>query len=280
MINQKQDTITVDEINPSQRTSRNYIKPVQSANVLFKFMKHIDYLKEILSYKAILPRYYEENIDYLNISDIIKIAFPMSCFCDIHFNKLNHHVHKYGVYGIGLNKHWGIEQGIQPIHYINLDSQLCNDFSFAFNNALENTKENSFHFKILKSYALHHLMYMKPIDGEMRIDKDEVEDRNFHDEKEWRFIPNFNNVDTQLPQIVFPPYLNHSRLSSYSEGIKTNPKLWLHFEFENIKYIIVRSEEDRTELINFIMSDLNIPKETQYVLFSKILVFEELGEDI
>lgn len=204
----------------------------------------------------------------------------MSCFCDIHFNKLNHHVHKYGAYGIGLNKQWGIEQGIQPIHYINSDSQLCNDFSTAFNNALENTKENSSPFKILKSYVLHHLMYMKPIDGEMPINKDEIEERNFHDEKEWRYIPNFNNADTQLPQIVFPPRINHGSLTSYSDGIKTKPELWLHFEYENIKYIIVSTQEERIELIDFIVNDLEIPQETQYILFSKILVFEELGEDI
>ena len=280
MIIQKQETIAVDEINTSQKSIRNYIKPVQSANVLFKFMKDIKYLKEALSYEAILPRYCDEDIKYLNIKDTTKIAFPMVCFCDIHFNKLSHHIDKYGVYGIGLNKQWGIEQGIQPIHYINPESQLSKDYSNAFNIAIENIAGNSIPLNVLKSYTLHHLLYMKPIDGEMRINKNETQKRNFHDEKEWRFVPNFNNVDTQLPQIVFPPSINHNSLDNYSNGLKTKPELWLHFKYENIKYIIVKSNSERTELIKFIMNDLNVPKDIEYILFSKILVFEELGEDI
>ncbi|MFA1820112.1 hypothetical protein ACDX78_07980 [Virgibacillus oceani] len=42
---------------------------------------------------------------------------------------------------------------------------------------------------------------MKPIDGEMMVN-DVYEVRNFHDEKEWRFIPEFNTVDTELPMVI------------------------------------------------------------------------------
>lgn len=259
--------------------NKQYIRPVQSANVLFKFMKKIDYLKIILLKKAILPRYCEEDIAYLNIP-INKIAFPMTCFCDIHFNKLNYHVQKYGSYGIGLNKQWGIEQGIQPIHYINADSRLSKDYAEAFNCALKDDLADKENVKYFKDYVLHHLLYMKPIDGKMRIEKDVTEERNFHDEKEWRFIPDFNEVETELPPIVIPPKINYGSLNSFSDGISIKPELWLHFQLENIKYIILKSEEDRTELIRFIIDNNIASVEEQYVLFSKILVFEELGEDI
>ena len=36
------------------------LSPKQSASVLCKYMKKLDYLKEILSNRAIFPRYYEE----------------------------------------------------------------------------------------------------------------------------------------------------------------------------------------------------------------------------
>ena len=55
--------------------NEKYIPSKQSANVLFKFMKKIEYLKEIISKKAIIPRYYEESIDYLNIESLNKIVF-------------------------------------------------------------------------------------------------------------------------------------------------------------------------------------------------------------
>lgn len=277
-MNGNEDKIFVGKGNIPSDDNKQYIRPIQSANVLFKFMKDIEYLKQILINKAILPRYCEEDIDYLNIP-IDKVAFPMSCFCDIHFNKLNFHVQKYGAYGIGLNKEWGIEQGIQPIHYINKESKLIKDYGEAFKSALENNFEDKESVKHFKNYILHHLLYMKPIDGKMRIEKDFVT-RNFHDEKEWRFIPDFNKVETQLPQIVIPPKINYGSLMSYSEGITKKPEFWLRFELENIKYIILKSEQDRTELIRFIIKNNIASDEEQYILFSKILVFQELGEDI
>jgi len=278
-MNGNEKKIIVGEGNISAENNKQYIRPVQSANVLFKFMKNIEYLKTILLNRAILPRYCEEDIDYLNIP-INKIAFPMSCFCDIHFNKLNYHVQNYGSYGIGLNKKWGIDQGIQPIHYINADSKLSKDYAEAFNCALENNFEDKETVKYFKNYVLHHLLYMKPIDGKMRIEKDKTVDRNFHDEKEWRFIPDFNKVETELPQIVIPPKINYGSLNRYSDGITKKSEFWLHFELENIKYIILKSEQDRTELIRFIIDNNVASVEEQYILFSKILVFEELGEDI
>lgn len=242
-------------------------------------MNKLDYLKEILLKKAILPRYYEENIDYLNIP-YDKIAFPMSCFCDIHLNRLNYHVQKYGSYGIGLNKKWGIQQGIQPIHYINADSGLSKDYKEAFKRALENDFKDKDAVKYFKNYILHHLLYMKPLDGEMPIGKNETEERNFHDEKEWRFIPDFNKVETELPPIVIPPKINYSSLNNYSDGISLKPELWLHFKLDNIKYIILKSEQDRRELIRFIIEKDICSVEEKYILVSKILVLDELGEDV
>ena len=63
----------------------------QSANVLFNFMKQLEYLKMNLKNKAFLPRYYEEKVSSYNIG-IDKITFPMTCFCDIHLQRIEPHV--------------------------------------------------------------------------------------------------------------------------------------------------------------------------------------------
>ena len=153
---------------PETKQEELYIRPLQSANVLFKFMNKIDYLKDILNKRAILPRYYEEKIDYLNIESLNKIAFPMSCFCDIHLNKLVPHMINYGSYGIGLSKEWGMMQGIQPIQYINQYSDFRKDFSQIFSKALESSKHGS-EFQDYNNYLLHNLFYMKPLVGEMIV---------------------------------------------------------------------------------------------------------------
>ena len=39
----------------------------QSANTLFNFMELSDYLKQTLTRKAFIPRYYVENVKFLNL---------------------------------------------------------------------------------------------------------------------------------------------------------------------------------------------------------------------
>lgn len=258
----------------------NY-KYVQSANVLFKFMGELAYLKEALELKAILPRYYEEKIEYLNIDNLSEIAIPMSCFCDIHLNKINHHISKYGKYGIGLNKKWGVESGIQPIQYLNTKSPLVKSLSEILHIAFSQGKSSQNDInKLYKKHILYQLFYVKPLKGIMPISNQKTAYRNFHDEKEWRFVPNFDEVNTDLRPIIKAPYINGKSLSNYSEAIKENEGLWLKFNYTDIKYMIVESDSEREELINFILSELETTQDEKYILLSKIIVTKELEEDI
>ncbi|CAK6472698.1 hypothetical protein BFRIG_01891 [Peribacillus frigoritolerans] len=271
------DKLHVIKLKETPEIQSAYIPPIQSANVLFKFMGQLDYLKEIIKNKAIIPRYYEEKIDYLNIEDLDKVAFPMSCFCDIHLNKLVSHMSNYGQYGIGLSKQWGIRQGIQPIHYINQHSELRKDFSKVFANALETTSKGE--FTLYNNYLLHDLFFMKPLDGQMFRDN-RYETRNFHDEKEWRFIPNFNGIETDLPMVIDQEQMNYKSYNAYSQGIRKRPELWLNFSYDAIKHIIVSDQNDREELIDYIIEhQIGENDNERYILFSKILVFNELRED-
>lgn len=256
-----------------------YIRPEQSANVLFNFMRKLQYLKEILSNKAMIPRYNEESIGYIGINGLSRIAFPMTCFCDIFLNKLIPHMSSYGAYGIGLDKKWGIVQGIQPIHYVNPNSSLKKEFQEVFSNSfylrLNEVQED---MKRYNNYLLTNLLYMKPIEGKMLRNK-MYEICNFHDEKEWRFLPDINNIETDLPMLIPQHLMNPTAYSSYSDGIRKCEKLWLKFEYKYIKYIIVETVQDRQELIQFIMNDIAADSYEKYILISKILVFDELKED-
>lgn len=104
-----------------------------SSNVLCNYMREQDYLNQILHNQAIIARYVMEPLDYLDLKDFQKICFPMTCFCDIPFSKVSTHMSHYGEYGIGLDKQAMLEKyRIQPIHYINADSPLADDFREAF----------------------------------------------------------------------------------------------------------------------------------------------------
>lgn len=59
-----------------------------SANILCNYMKELEFLEKILKNKAIIPRYVIEPLDYLKIEELHRIAFPMTCFCDIPLSKV------------------------------------------------------------------------------------------------------------------------------------------------------------------------------------------------
>ena len=254
---------------------QSYIKPKQSANALFRFTTKLEYIESILENKAFMPRYNEESIDYLKLNQLEKIAFPMVCFCDISISKIRNHCEDYGKYGIGMNKKWGINKNIQPIHYINENSELIKDFSYLFNKLKED--ENS-DFDEYRNYLLSYLFFIKPLQGEMRKLGDYTK-KNFHDENEWRYVPKMK--DTELPPaLIQKSHLNDKSYKSYSSGIKESNQLWLEFEYEDIKYIFGESEFDKQELMKFIDISLGIEKYDKYNWVSKIEVINLMEEDL
>ena len=134
-----------------------------SANVLCNYMKKPEFLEIILKNQAIIPRYVIEPLDYWNIEGLKRIAFPMTCFCDIPFSKVGNHMTLYGRYGIALDKQQIINKfKVQPIHYMNPQSPLSDDFKEAFTHYFRSDKRVHDEDKILLNYLLSTLMYMKP----------------------------------------------------------------------------------------------------------------------
>lgn len=268
----------IESIQISTPESKKPPKYKQSANVLFNFMKQLKFLKMNLENKAFMPRYYEEKVSSYDIG-IDKIAFPMTCFCDIHLQRIEPHVEFYGTFGIGLEKKWGESQGVQPIQYANINAPLFKSFSELFLKSLEQMDEDNQDIQNYQNYLLTHLLYLKPLNGDM-LRNGKYEERNFHDEKEWRFVPQIgleDDLDLLIPQTL----LSIKAHEAYSGGITKREDLWLHYEYKDIRYLIVETKNDRTELIQFISEELSegIDNFEKSVLISKIIVWEEMKED-
>lgn len=73
--------------------------PTQSANTLFRFFTKPEYLYGTIEKNALIPRYYGENVDYLNIGHH-QVYYPMICFCDITIHRMTEHINVYGQYGM------------------------------------------------------------------------------------------------------------------------------------------------------------------------------------
>ena len=83
------------------------------ADTLFTFTSHLEYLIPIIKLAMISPRYCEEDIRYLKVRGIKRIAYPMKCFCDINLHRLEEHLMWYGYYGLAFSKEWGMKNKIQ-----------------------------------------------------------------------------------------------------------------------------------------------------------------------
>ena len=104
---------------PEDNNVSEQLESVTSANILCNYMTRIEYLKEAIRNMAFIPRYVEENLEYLNVQDLHTIAFPMTCFCDIPLTKVKNHMEVYGEYGVAIKKKVCIERDVQPILYLN-----------------------------------------------------------------------------------------------------------------------------------------------------------------
>lgn len=303
----------------------------QSANTLFHFMTKQEYLRAALSRKALVPRYCRESIDYLNLTvagiTYNEIAVLTKCFCDIPLHRVatnfdfdiadeskktfknlklssnsvgNSHPSYYGEYALAFSKSWCERKNLQPIHYLNSLSAYSRSFTQMFNNmASKEDMPDEYSDDILLRLAL-----IKPLRGKMKrvIGNEELTFiKNFHDEHEWRYIPDKSKIDsanvksssTYQPVIADAftlgvEFSRESHLLKLSEDLEKEElrEIWLDFSYQDIRYIIVRSIHDRLELIKHILAlpDSNFDTNSdvimaRHLLISKILVFEEIKKD-
>jgi len=288
---------------------------VQSANTLFHFMKQRDFLFKAIDNCALFPRYCIEDVEYMGLSDslnrqIKEIAVLQKCFCDIPLHKLtekfdvhfesdssvgeeklqsldendfNTHTKCYGEFAIGFAKPWSVNHGLQPVLYINGESDFLRDFRGVFNHIMSRDDVDD----IFVDDLLARLAFMKPLRGIMKrsIDGKPISlEKNFHDEKEWRFIPDEEFLLEKNLEKVIAKKMIQDNLAAINKNIEISSysPIWLKFEYEDIKYIIVPNYSEKLALIEHIMDmsgeDIGLSKD-KCILISKILVLDDIRKD-
>ncbi len=303
-----------------------YSDYVQSANTLFNFMEQFVFLQGILLKKAIVPRYCIEKMDYLNIKlgtkEFTDIAILQKCFCDIPLHKLSDtfsvtgsgasfnslsseekvkiqhnktHFDFYGEFAIGFAKEWSEHKKLQPIHYLNNESAFTDQFKQTLNIALNSDEL----LDVYSDDVIQRLAFIKPLRGLMprkfkREDGSEILVevlKNFHDECEWRYVPDSSTLSSvNLESIIAKEDIisNNDVRDEINKNLESNRynSLWLRFEYEDIRYIIVPNNNYRIDLIqaikkipseNFLATkSVSLQKE---IMISKILVLDEIRRD-
>lgn len=260
------------------RTKAKHIPSKIQADTLFTFSEKLSYITPSIQKKVISPRYCVENINYIKIKNLNKIAYPMKCFCDINLHRIQEHLQWYGYYGLAFSKDWGMRNHIQPVHYINAESELLKYFEEAFSAALQASTDNESVAQIkMKNYLLHQLMYLKPYDGNFlnRVTK-KSKRKCFTDECEWRFVPDVSKAEFDqviLDQVILENSVLDGLLADLSNAMFGIPEISLSFDYSDLKYIIVKTLEDFQTLAKDI-AELGLNKFEEQQLYSKIIIWD------
>lgn len=282
-----------------------------SANTLFNFMKKFEYLKMILD-KKFHPRFYKED---LRPFFKLPVFIAMKCFCDIPLSLVTEHTNTYGKYAIGLSKEWGKAQGLSPITYYNESSPFIEAIIEGYNanvklmnsTSSDEIERSSILGKAKSSYQQTFLNY-KPINGRMWRDNDWKRDINFYNEREWRYIPpRFviqENNDISEGEISCKNYYTtkdlyilSSQIDKYKHSIKRKRKLEIesqeleklnkfiakeisiHFDYSDINFIIVQSDEEVIELCEYI-DKLKENNNNANILKTKIIKYSDIDLNV
>ena len=262
---------------PQDNNVSEQLESVTSANILCNYMTKIEYLKEVIRNMAFIPRYVEENLEYLNVQDLHTIAFPMTCFCDIPLTKVKNHMGVYGEFGVAIKKNVCIERDVQPILYLNNSARLKNDLSEALSKLLHEDPITP-EWRMLPDAMLSVLLYSKPIVGYMSRDEwDKPQRLLFKDECEWRYIP---SVPENMPLIIPQDDNTKKGRKYYSKALARDRSTWFPFQVDEIEYIIVPNEAAAIEMISAIRSMKGKSLTDKHKLISKIEIADKFKANL
>ncbi|NOI80918.1 hypothetical protein F0237_09600 [Vibrio tubiashii] len=248
-------------------------------DILFHFTQDKDSLFNILN-DTFRISYAREKVE--GIETKREFAVPMVSFCDLKLSELKVHMGKYGSYGIGLTKEWANRKGLNPVMYINSNCPFTDNFNNSLNGVYQkiNNLSDGDHFKgisennkkIFDAYR-----YIKNYEGTLVRGDEVTENFRFADEREWRYVP-------PIDKEGIPPFVAKSNIETKAKKDKYNElasELRLRFEPNDIKYLIVKSDEEINDLINHLgEAKGRFERLIRERLMSRILTAEQISRDI
>ena len=219
-------------------------------------------LKGIIKNKCLYLSYSLEDIHSTRYNS--KYAYPMVSVCDIPLAETGNYLKKYGFYTIGFSAEWGRRNHFSTVWYCDQNSltiekihdMLVNRIVSEDTNSGENMEDDWFTQNIVYICS-----YIKQYEGPLL--KRGYKKYRFYDERELRYVP-----DTKvLSEIGAKQMLSEQEYNEYKAKHKKSPilskNLNIPFEWEDIKFIIVDKDSEKTEFRDVIQKcsgkkDLNI----------------------
>ena len=209
-----------------------------------------------------------------------EFAVPMVSFADLRLTELKGNIGTYGKFGIGMTKEWAINRGLNPVMYASKESLFTENFIKGiedFFNLVVNSNDTTGRFETAYNNTINTLRYIKNYKGDLiRRGKSTKPNYVFANEKEWRYVPPI--VGDILSFIPIDEIKTSQQRSYYNQKVA---HLRLHFQPDDIKYLIVEKDSDINSLISHLRQVKNrFSPDTIDRLSSRILTYEQIENDI
>jgi hypothetical protein len=209
-----------------------------------------------------------------------EFAVPMVSFSDLRLSELKQNIGTYGKFGIGLTKKWAIESGLNPVMYASQKSFFTANFLAGIESLFEikkGTEDINGDFTTAYRNTINTLRYLKNYSGDLiRPKKKTIPNYVFANEREWRYVPPFNeDIQAFVP---IKEITTSEQKSFYNNRIKNTR---LQFQPDDIQYLVVEKDSNINELIQHLRLVKNRFKpETIDRLSSRILTYKQIENDI
>jgi hypothetical protein len=262
------DTSVAKSLYPS--TLFHFTNKKSFNKILFKFQFKLSYASERITYEK-----GKKNLER-------ELAIPMVSFCDLRLSEIEAHANNYGTYGIGLSKDWANRNDLNPVFYVNKNSDFTRTFMEGLNNIYLNLLPKN-NLTNVELNLLNMYRYMKNYENVLeRRGKTRVNNYRFADEREWRFVPKVKTDGIE-------PFISKARFEEKGKNYfnRLIEIFNLQFELDDIKYLVIKEEKERENLIRNIKLSWE-PHETRsswddsYTekLISRILTIQQIKDDI
>lgn len=247
-----------------------------SSNSLFHFTSKPEYLHSILE-NGFLPRYCIESAKLsteMPREELGQIT-AMVCFCDISLSQISKHIDRYGSYGIGMTKEWGIKNKLNPVIYTNTNSKLSNSFSELIDSIVNLLGGDcTDDIKNASDKLMSLLKFIKPYQG--YDEKRKEHNIKFYDEKEWRYVPQIPFEIETKNSITIEQYIKPRVLKKANEKLKDYK---LSFAHNDINYIFIPTFKDIHILISKLKKSSIFSNKEIEIITTKILTIEQIKND-
>ncbi|RUR99424.1 abortive infection system antitoxin AbiGi family protein [Pectobacterium polaris] len=243
---------------------------------LFHFTKEKNVFESIIKGMEFRVSYAREFIK--GASTNRNFGIPMVSFCDIRLSQLEQHTKSYGEFGIGLSKEWAENNNLNPVIYMNKESDVFDRFNTQLRKIKNKIKKDyDSDDEILSNEVYRNLInvmrYMKNYSGTLkRVGKKDVSNYIFADEREWRYIPKPGEMNGSAFIVSGSNIDTKEKKAKYNNGLKN---VVLNFGFDDVKYFIVDKEDSIDSLI-----DLFIKMDVEKKHYSKIICSKQINDDL